>query len=87
MVKWKAASARLQEAMETDESLVPPKNALSGYQIWLNQNREIIRKDHNPGFSVKAFDKKATELWHALSLSDRSVSIYPTPLVSMPADY
>ena len=73
MVKWRAASAKVRQAIKTDKSLVPPTGARSAHQIWLNQNREIIRRDH-PGLHFMEFSKKATDLWNALI--DKSVSIY-----------
>ena len=47
-----------------------PKRNQSAYFIWMNENREQIKKD-NPGLSVTEFGKKAGELWK--NLSNKSV--------------
>jgi len=43
-----------------------PKRNMSAYFIWMNENREQIKKDH-PGLSVTEFGKKAGELWKGLT--------------------
>jgi len=43
-----------------------PKRPMSGYFLWLNENREQIKED-NPGIAVTEISKKAGELWRALS--------------------
>ncbi len=50
-----------------------PKRNMSSYMIWMNANRDKIKKD-NPGFTIGDVAKKAGELWKALS--DKSVSTY-----------
>ena len=47
-----------------------PKRAMSAYFLWMNANRENIKKDH-PGLSVTEFGKKAGEIWK--EMSDKSV--------------
>ena len=44
---------------------------MSAYFLWMNENREQIKKDH-PGLSIAEFGKKAGELWKAMT--DKSVS-------------
>ena len=48
-----------------------PKRPMSAYFLWMNENREQIKKDH-PGLSIAEFGKKAGELWKGMS--DKSVS-------------
>ena len=48
-----------------------PKRPMSAYFLWMNENREQIKKDH-PGLSIAEFGKKAGELWKAMT--DKSVS-------------
>ena len=48
-----------------------PKRPMSAYFLWMNENREQIKKDH-PGLTIAEFGKKAGELWK--NLSDKSVS-------------
>ena len=48
-----------------------PKRPMSSYFLWMNAERENIKKD-NPGFTIGEIAKKAGELWKALS--DKSVS-------------
>jgi len=43
-----------------------PKRPMSGYFLWLNENRENIKKD-NPGISITEVSKKAGELWREMS--------------------
>ncbi len=47
-----------------------PKRGMSAYFLWMNENREKIKKEH-PGLSVTEFGKKAGELWK--ELEDKSV--------------
>lgn len=49
-----------------------PKRPLSAYMIWLNDQRESIKKE-NPGIKVTEIAKKGGELWR--NLKDKSVSI------------
>lgn len=42
-----------------------PKRPLSGYMIWLNENRDKIKKE-NPNFKVTEIAKKGGELWRNL---------------------
>ncbi|XP_055677009.1 high mobility group protein Z-like [Lutzomyia longipalpis] len=39
-----------------------PKRPLSAYMLWLNENREQIKKD-NPGIKVTEIAKKGGEMW------------------------
>lgn len=48
-----------------------PKRPLSAYMIWLNENRESIKKDH-PGIKVTEIAKKGGEMWRGLK--DKTVS-------------
>lgn len=48
-----------------------PKRPLSAYMLWLNDNREQIKRD-NPGIKVTEVAKRGGELWRALK--DKSVS-------------
>lgn len=48
-----------------------PKRPLSGYMIWLGENREQIKSD-NPGIKVTEIAKRGGELWRGLK--DKSVS-------------
>ena len=48
-----------------------PKRAQTAYFIWMNANREEIKKE-NPSLNVTDLAKKAGELWKALT--DKSVS-------------
>ena len=47
-----------------------PKKNQSAYFLWMNQNREQIKKDH-PGLSMTEMTKKAGEIWR--DLSDKTV--------------
>ncbi|XP_053966129.1 high mobility group protein Z [Anastrepha obliqua] len=42
-----------------------PKRPLSAYMLWLNENREQIKKD-NPGSKVTDIAKRGGELWRAM---------------------
>uniref|UniRef100_D3TNQ3 High mobility group protein D n=1 Tax=Glossina morsitans morsitans TaxID=37546 RepID=D3TNQ3_GLOMM len=42
-----------------------PKRPLSAYMLWLNENREQIKKD-NPGSKVTDIAKRGGELWRAI---------------------
>lgn len=48
-----------------------PKRPLSAYMLWLNDNREQIKRE-NPGIKVTEVAKKGGELWRGLK--DKSVS-------------
>lgn len=50
-----------------------PKRPLSAYMIWLNENREAIKKE-NPGAKVTEIAKRGGELWRGLT--DKTVSFY-----------
>ena len=50
-----------------------PKRAMSSYFLWMNANRDEIKKD-NPTLGIGAIAKKSGELWKALS--DKSVSAF-----------
>ena len=47
-----------------------PKRYQSAYFIWMNENRENIKRDH-PNLSIAEFGKKAGEIWK--SLEDKGV--------------
>lgn len=49
-----------------------PKRPLSAYMIWLNENREAIKKEH-PGIKVTEIAKRGGELWR--ELTDKTVRI------------
>ena len=42
-----------------------PKRPLSAYMLWLNENREAIKKE-NPGSKVTDIAKRGGELWRGL---------------------
>lgn len=42
-----------------------PKRPMSAYFLWLNENRDQIKKD-NPDFAITEISKKAGELWRGL---------------------
>jgi len=46
-----------------------PKRPLSAYMLWLNDNREAIKKE-NPGIKVTEVAKRGGELWR--NLKDKS---------------
>lgn len=48
-----------------------PKRPLSAYMLWLNDNREQIKRE-NPGIKVTEVAKRGGELWRGLK--DKSVS-------------
>lgn len=48
-----------------------PKRPLSAYMLWLNENREQIKRE-NPGIKVTEIAKRGGELWRGLK--DKSVS-------------
>ena len=48
-----------------------PKKNQSAYFLWMNHNREQIKKDY-PGLSMTDMTKKAGELWR--DLQDKTVS-------------
>lgn len=50
-----------------------PKRPLSAYMLWLNDNRESIKRE-NPGIKVTEVAKRGGELWRALK--DKSVSTF-----------
>lgn len=54
-----------------------PKRGLNPYMIWLNENRQNLKKQHGD-LSPKELAKKAGEEWRALA--DKSVSFYPTKM-------
>ena len=58
-----------------------PKKNQSAYFLWMNHNREQIKKDY-PGLSMTDMTKKAGELWR--DLQDKTVSriIYQVPIIS-----
>lgn len=47
-----------------------PKRPLSAYMLWLNDNREQIKRE-NPGIKVTEVAKRGGELWRGLK--DKSV--------------
>lgn len=49
-----------------------PKRPLSAYMLWLNSERESIKKE-NPGIKVTEIAKRGGELWRAMK--DKTVSI------------
>lgn len=49
-----------------------PKRPLSAYMLWLNDNREQIKRE-NPGIKVTEVAKRGGELWRGLK--DKSVSV------------
>ena len=49
-----------------------PKKNQSAYFLWMNQNREQIKKDH-PGLSMTEMTKKAGEIWR--DLADKTVRL------------
>lgn len=49
-----------------------PKRPLSAYMIWLNSERESIKKEF-PGIKVTEIAKKGGELWRAMK--DKTVSV------------
>lgn len=42
-----------------------PKRPLSAYMLWLNEQRESIKKE-NPGIKVTEIAKRGGELWRAM---------------------
>ena len=48
-----------------------PKRNMSAYFLWMNENREKIKKEF-PSLSITEFGKKAGEMWKAIA--DKSVS-------------
>jgi len=44
-----------------------PKRPMSSYFLWMNANREKIKKDLGPGAGIGEIGKKAGELWKELS--------------------
>jgi high mobility group protein B2 len=42
-----------------------PKRPLSAYMLWLNENRESIKKDF-PGIKVTEIAKKGGEMWRGM---------------------
>ncbi|KAI8122609.1 high mobility group protein Z [Lucilia cuprina] len=42
-----------------------PKRPLSAYMLWLNENREQLKKE-NPGSKVTEIAKRGGELWRAI---------------------
>lgn len=63
-----------------------PKRPLSAFFLWMNENREALKKKH-PDLSLAEFGKKAGELWREMkdkSVSDtRDTSTFSRPCVSM----
>lgn len=53
-------------------ALEPPKRPLTGYMIFLGENREQIKRD-NPGISVMEVARRGSEIWH--SLEDKTIWI------------
>jgi len=43
-----------------------PKRPLSAYMIWLNEHREVIKKE-NPGAKVTDVAKRGGEMWRGLT--------------------
>lgn len=50
-----------------------PKRPQTAYFQWLNENREMIKKD-NPGIRITEISKEAGRLWKLVSDADKSVS-------------
>ncbi|XP_037949112.1 high mobility group protein Z [Teleopsis dalmanni] len=59
-----------------------PKRPLSAYMLWLNENREQIKKD-NPGSKVTDIAKKGGELWRAM----KDKSEWEQKAIKMKEDY
>lgn len=57
-----------------------PKRPLSSYMLWLNEQREGIKRD-NPGIKVTEIAKKGGELWRAMK--DKSVSLVFTNITPL----
>lgn len=51
-----------------------PKKPLSAYMLWLQENRESIKRRYPNSTSVADVAKKAGELWKAMSADDKVVS-------------
>jgi len=58
-------------SLSTNMSGDRPKRPLSAYMLWLNENRESIKKE-NPGSKVTDIAKRGGELWRGLK--DKTVS-------------
>lgn len=50
-----------------------PKKPLSAYMLWLQENREAIKRKY-PGSSVTDVSKKAGEMWKTVTAEEKSVS-------------
>ena len=50
-----------------------PKKPLSAYMVWLQENREAIKRKH-PGSSVAEVAKRAGEMWKTITAEEKAVS-------------
>ncbi|GAB0088101.1 FACT complex subunit SSRP1 [Sergentomyia squamirostris] len=66
--KKTSSSAKPRKKKEREDG--KPKRAATAFMLWLNENRENIKKD-NPGIKVTEIAKKGGEMWN--SLKDKSV--------------
>merc|ERR1712156_1026984 len=48
-----------------------PKRPMSSYMLWMNENRDKIKKE-NPGSSIGEIAKKAEQLWKEMSSEDKA---------------
>ena len=65
---------RKQKKIKKTKLAGQPKRPMSSYFLWMNANREKIKKDLGAGAGLGEIAKKAGELWK--ELSDKSVSTY-----------
>ncbi|XP_059621601.1 FACT complex subunit Ssrp1 [Phlebotomus argentipes] len=66
--KSSSSSSKPRKKKERDDG--KPKRPTTAYMLWLNDNREKIKKE-NPGIKVTEIAKKGGEMWNALK--DKSV--------------
>ena len=52
-----------------------PKKPLSAYMLWLQENRESIKRKYPGSTSVADVAKRAGEIWKTLTADDKAVSI------------
>jgi len=63
--KKTSSSPKKSKKTKKDRDENAPKRATTAFMLWLNENRESIKKD-NPGIKITEIAKKGGEMWQAL---------------------
>ncbi|XP_015791766.1 FACT complex subunit Ssrp1 [Tetranychus urticae] len=68
--KSKSKEKRTEKKSKKDKDSDRPKKPMTAYFLWLNENRERLKKEH-PGLSLTELTKKAAEIWRT-NVGDKS---------------